>query len=107
MLALPNGVTAEYGYDAASQLTSLTYKLGATTLGNITYTYDLSGNRTSQGNPLTPGQVHPGNRQNMQNVIGVAGTLGAGYLIYRAIRITSSVVLPPLWPTIPLNAAVP
>jgi RHS repeat-associated protein len=60
-----------------------------------------------QGNPLTPGQVHPGNRQNTQNVIGVLGTLGAGYLIYRATRMVPSLVLPPLWPTIPINAVVP
>jgi YD repeat-containing protein len=32
-LTLPNGVVTEYGYDAASQLTGLTYKLGGTTLG--------------------------------------------------------------------------
>ena len=39
----------DYGYDAASQITSLTYKLGAATLGDLTYTYDLNGNRTSVG----------------------------------------------------------
>ena len=49
LLTLPNGVTTEYGYDVSSQLTSLTYKLGATTLGDLTYSYDLAGNRTSVG----------------------------------------------------------
>jgi RHS repeat-associated protein len=49
MLTLPNGVTVEYGYDAASQLTGLTYKLGSTTLGDLLYTYDLTGQRTSVG----------------------------------------------------------
>lgn len=49
MLTLPNGVTTEYGYDIASQLTSLTYKLDATTLGDLTYTYDRAGNRTTVG----------------------------------------------------------
>ncbi|HET9387218.1 MAG TPA: RHS repeat-associated core domain-containing protein, partial [Gemmatimonadales bacterium] len=49
VLTLPNGVTVEYGYDAASQVTGLTYKLGAATLGNLTYTYDLAGNRASVG----------------------------------------------------------
>ena len=48
-LALPNGITVLYGYDAASQLTSLTYKRGGTTLGDLTYTYDLAGNRTKVG----------------------------------------------------------
>jgi RHS repeat-associated protein len=49
VLTLPNGVTVEYGYDTAAQITSLTYKLGATTLGDLSYTYDLSGRRTSVG----------------------------------------------------------
>jgi RHS repeat-associated protein len=49
VLTLPNGVTVEYGYDAASQITGLTYKLGSTTLGDLTYSYDLAGNRTSVG----------------------------------------------------------
>jgi YD repeat-containing protein len=49
VLTLPNGVTVEYGYDDASQVTSLTYKAGSTTLGTLTYTYDLAGNRTSVG----------------------------------------------------------
>src|SRR2546427_10986789 len=45
-LTLPSGVTTEYGYDTASRLTSLTYKLAATTLGDLRYTYDAAGNRT-------------------------------------------------------------
>ena len=49
MLTLPNGITVEYGYDPASQLTGLTYKLGGNTLGNLTYTYDAVGNRVSIG----------------------------------------------------------
>jgi RHS repeat-associated protein len=49
VLTLPNGVTVEYGYNASSDVTSLTYKLGATMLGDLTYTYDLAGHRTSVG----------------------------------------------------------
>jgi RHS repeat-associated protein len=48
-LTLPNGVTLNYGYDAASQLTGITYMLGSNTLGNLTYTYDLAGRRTGVG----------------------------------------------------------
>jgi hypothetical protein len=44
-----NGVVAQCGYDAASRLTSLTYTEGATTLGTLTYTYDVVGNRTQVG----------------------------------------------------------
>lgn len=48
-LTPPGGATTEYTYDAASQLTELTYKYGVTTLGNLTYTYDDGGRRTSIG----------------------------------------------------------
>src|SRR5439155_15328235 len=48
-LTLPNGVTVAYSFDAASQLTGLTYSLGQTTLGNLTYAYDAAGRRTSAG----------------------------------------------------------
>jgi RHS repeat-associated protein len=48
-LTFPNGIVATYGYDNANRLTSLTYTLGSTTLGDLTYTYDAAGNRTSVG----------------------------------------------------------
>ena len=48
-LTLPNGVQVAYSYDPASQLTGLTYTLGTTTLGNLTYSYDGTGRRTSVG----------------------------------------------------------
>jgi RHS repeat-associated protein len=48
-LTLPNGITTTYAYDDASQLTSLTYTRGQTTLGTLTYTYDLVGRRTQVG----------------------------------------------------------
>jgi YD repeat-containing protein len=48
-LVLPNGVTAEYAYDAASQLIGLTYRRGASVLGTLTYAYDAAGNRVRAG----------------------------------------------------------
>ncbi len=48
-LQLPNGVTENYSYDLASELTGIVYKLGMTTLGNLTYVYDADGRRTSMG----------------------------------------------------------
>lgn len=51
-VTLPNGVVVQAGYDAASQLTRLTYSQGATALGDLTYTYDKSGRRTSVGGSL-------------------------------------------------------
>ena len=44
----PRG-SVTYGYDNASQLTGLTYKNGSTTLGNLTYSYDLAGRRINTG----------------------------------------------------------
>ncbi|HET9194704.1 MAG TPA: RHS repeat-associated core domain-containing protein [Vicinamibacterales bacterium] len=46
-LTLPNGVTVTYGHDAASQVTAIDYTLGMTTLGNLTYTYNVAGRRTA------------------------------------------------------------
>jgi RHS repeat-associated protein len=48
-LTLPNGVSMNYSYDAASQLSGITYKNGSTTLGNLSYAYDLSGRREGVG----------------------------------------------------------
>ena len=48
-LTLPNGVVVTHAYDDASQLTGLTYAQGATTLGSLTYVYDLAGKRTEIG----------------------------------------------------------
>jgi RHS repeat-associated protein len=38
-----------YAYDVASQLTGITYMLGANTLGTLTYAYDLAGRRMGLG----------------------------------------------------------
>jgi len=48
-LTLPNSISTEYAYDAASRLSSLAFKLGAVTLGTLTYAYDAAGNRTVLG----------------------------------------------------------
>jgi RHS repeat-associated protein len=48
-LTLPNGVEMSYGYDNGSELTGITYTNGGTTLGTLTYGYDLAGWRTSLG----------------------------------------------------------
>jgi RHS repeat-associated protein len=45
----PNAVVGTYAYDAASQVVGITYTSGATTLGDLTYTYDAAGNRTRVG----------------------------------------------------------
>lgn len=47
------------------------------------------------------------NRPEPKVVLGVAAGVGASYLVYRGVRMIPSLVCPPLWPTIPLNAAIP
>jgi len=45
-LTLPNGIVANYGYDAANQLTGITYTTATnTTVGDLGYTYDTAGRR--------------------------------------------------------------
>ena len=41
-----------YSYDNGSELTAINYTLGQNSLGNLTYTYDLAGRRTSMGGSL-------------------------------------------------------
>lgn len=48
-LTFPNGIVATLGYDNANRPASLTYSLSGNTLGDLTYTYDVAGNRTSMG----------------------------------------------------------
>ena len=49
---LANGIVATYTSDDANQLSGISYANGATTVGNITYTYDASGRRITQGGTL-------------------------------------------------------
>ena len=55
---MPNGATEAYVYDNGglgdSHVTSITYKDGSTTIGNLTYTYDPDGRRTSVGGASPP-----------------------------------------------------
>ena len=48
-LTLPNGIVVEDTYDDDSRLTGLTYRLGMSPLGTLTYGYDLNGQRTTVG----------------------------------------------------------
>jgi YD repeat-containing protein len=48
-LVLPNGITATYTYDEASRLVSQTYTGPGGALGDLTYSYDLNGNRVGTG----------------------------------------------------------
>jgi len=54
---LPNGVVASYSYDAASQLTGISYQGGALAPANLTYSYDLAGRRVGVGGSLASTQL--------------------------------------------------
>lgn len=51
-LTLPNGVVMTYSYDGASELSTINYQLGTTSLGNLAYSYDLTGRRTNVAGPF-------------------------------------------------------
>lgn len=42
---LPDGIEEQYGYDEANEMTSIAYKKGSTTLGELDYSYDLDGRK--------------------------------------------------------------
>lgn len=57
-----------------------------------------------KNNPNKPQPLFPPGTLKTLAVVG--GTVGAGYLIYRGVRILPS-LFPPLWWTIPENLAFP
>lgn len=58
-LTLPSGITATYSYDVASQLTGITYMNGATVVGDLSYTYDVRGNRIGANGSLASTSLPP------------------------------------------------
>jgi RHS repeat-associated protein len=55
----PNTNSMAYAYNAARELTMVTYKQGTTTLGTLTYTYDLAGNRIKTGGTFARSNIPP------------------------------------------------
>jgi RHS repeat-associated protein len=49
---LANGVVGTLSYDDASHVTSIVYTKGATTVGELTYSYDAAGHRVTAGGSL-------------------------------------------------------
>jgi RHS repeat-associated protein len=72
----PNTNKVEYLYNVASELTTVTYKKGTTTLGTLTYTYDVAGNRIKTGGTFARSGLPPAlstvnyNANNQQTVFG-------------------------------------
>jgi len=83
-LALPNGVGMSYAYDAGSQLTGITYTKGPTTLGNLTYGYDLAGRRTSVGGAMARTNLPSAVSLSNYNANNQLTTWGTANLFYDA-----------------------
>ena len=64
-LTLPNGIVATYGYDNANQLTGISYATSNNTgVGNLSYGYDLGGQRVSQTGSFASDQLPAPTTQN-------------------------------------------
>jgi RHS repeat-associated protein len=83
-LTLQNGIAARYGYDAASQLSGITYILGSTTLGNLTYSYDLAGRRISTGGSFARTGLPGALTSASYNVSNQVAQFGPSSLVYDA-----------------------
>jgi RHS repeat-associated protein len=81
-LTLPNGIVVSYGYDNASQLTGVTYTNGGSTLGALTYAYDLAGRRIQLGGSYAQTALPLGTNNtayNADNQLAEWGTAGVYY----------------------------
>jgi RHS repeat-associated protein len=56
-LVLPNSITANYAYDAASELEQILYQGGSLTPANLVYSYDLAGRRIGISGTLASTQL--------------------------------------------------
>jgi RHS repeat-associated protein len=66
-----------------------------------------SGNRWDQEGNLLPGSPDLKREASLRAAGAAAATVSGGYLLYRALRMAPSVVVPVLWPSIPANLVIP
>jgi len=83
-LTLPNGITTTYSYDNTSELTGLTYANGSTTLGNLTYVYDLNSRRTAMGGSYAATGLPSAETTTAYNANNQLTTWGTASLYYDA-----------------------
>jgi hypothetical protein len=81
-LTLPNGIVATYGFDAASELTSLSYNEGGSNVGTLTYTYDAAGRIVARGGTLFQSILPAAQATTVYNADNQLTTWGAATLIY-------------------------
>ncbi|SMF56459.1 RHS repeat-associated core domain-containing protein [Pseudogulbenkiania subflava] len=77
-LTLPNGIVATYTYDTANQLTGLSYAQGSTVVGDLSYGYDVAGQRVQLGGSLArmklPAAVASGSYNAMNQLTNWGGS---------------------------------
>lgn len=78
----PNSNSVTYAYNTASELTSLTFKQGATVIGDLTYTYDLAGNRIKTGGTFARTAIPPALTTASYNANNQQSTFGTNTLTY-------------------------
>jgi RHS repeat-associated protein len=81
-VTLPNGVVTSYSYDGASQLAGITYQNGSTTLGNLSYSYDLLGRGASVAGSYARTGLPLAVNQTAYNVNNQLTTWGTANLFY-------------------------
>lgn len=83
-LTLPNGVVTEYSYDDASEVTAMTYRMGVTVLGDLTYAYDAMGRVTTVGGSYSRTALPPALVSATYDAANRQMTRGSQTLIYDA-----------------------
>jgi RHS repeat-associated protein len=78
-VTLPDSIAEQYAYDTADRLTGITYKLGASTLGDLNYSYDVAGQRngawgTYARTGLPAAQTYTYNAANQVTKVGTHST---------------------------------
>jgi RHS repeat-associated protein len=83
-ITLPNGIATNYVYDAAGQISSITYVRGGTTLGNLNYAYDGAGRRTTIGGSFAQSNLPGAIANTSHNADNQLTQWGTATLVYDA-----------------------
>jgi RHS repeat-associated protein len=84
ILLLPNGIMGIYTYDAASELVGLTYNNGSTTIGSLSYGFDVTRRRSSVTGSLARTNLPSPVSVFTYNVANELTTWGTANLFYDA-----------------------
>jgi RHS repeat-associated protein len=83
-LTAPDGIIQTYTYDAANQLTAISYAKGAATLGNLAYGYDRSGRQITTSGSWARTNIPPVVSSTSYNAANELTKWGGANLTYDA-----------------------